>query len=112
MALMRSLGRLARYAPKAKQLAEGNAGKIAENVNKATDVVDEKTKGRYTDKLEKVSAKANDFAAQQGQAPAGGDGSADSASEGPGSSDEPSGTGTGTDASDGDDESDGDRKGG
>ncbi|MDZ7674346.1 MAG: antitoxin [Acidimicrobiales bacterium] len=75
MALMRSLRRLTRYAPKAKQVAESNAGKIAENVNKATGFVDEKTKGRYTDKLDKVDAKANEFAVRQGQAPAGGGGS-------------------------------------
>lgn len=54
--------KLKRYAPKAKQLAEDNAGKIADGVKSATDFVDDKTKGKYRDKLDKVDKAAEDFA--------------------------------------------------
>jgi hypothetical protein len=43
---------------KAKDLAEKNGDKIASAVNKATDVVDKKTKGKYSDKLEKLDEAA------------------------------------------------------
>ena len=47
---------------KAKELAEKNAAKIAEGVDKATDAVNKKTKGKYADKLEKVDQAAHKFA--------------------------------------------------
>lgn len=47
---------------KAKQLAEKNAAKIASGVDKATDAVDKKTGGKYTDKLKKVDDAAKKFA--------------------------------------------------
>lgn len=47
---------------KAKQLAEKNAAKIVSGVDKATDAVDKKTGGKYTDKLKKVDDAAKKFA--------------------------------------------------
>ena len=43
---------------KAKDLADKKGDKIASAVNKATDVVDQKTKGKYRDKLEKIDEAA------------------------------------------------------
>lgn len=43
---------------KVKKTLSGNADKVAEGVDKATDVVDDKTGGKYTDKLDKVDEKA------------------------------------------------------
>ena len=48
---MVNLGKLAK---KAKQLADEQGDKLAAAVDKTTDVVDKKTKGKYTDKLNKV----------------------------------------------------------
>ena len=53
-----------RNLDKAKKLAEKNAAKIAGGVDKATDVVNKKTKGKYADKLEKVDQAAHKFAGQ------------------------------------------------
>lgn len=53
-----------RNLDKAKALAEKNAGKIAQGVDKATDAVNKKTKGKYADKLRKVDAAASKFARQ------------------------------------------------
>ena len=53
---------------KAKRLAEKNAAKIAKGVDKATDTVNKKTKGKYADKLQKVAEAANKFARQSGGA--------------------------------------------
>jgi hypothetical protein len=39
---------------KIKGLVGSNADKVAEGVDKATDVVDDKTGGKYEDQLEKV----------------------------------------------------------
>lgn len=47
---------------KAKKLAEDNADKVADGVDKATDVVDDKTGGKYSDHLEKVDEAAEKFA--------------------------------------------------
>ena len=47
---------------KAKDLAESNKDKIADGVDKATDVVDDKTGGKFTDKLDKVDEAAEKFA--------------------------------------------------
>lgn len=51
---------------KAKRLAEKNAAKIAKGVDKATDTVNKKTKGKYADKLQKVDEVANKFAHKSG----------------------------------------------
>ena len=42
----------------AKDLVDKSGDKIASGVDKATDKLDEKTKGKYHDKLEKVDAAA------------------------------------------------------
>ena len=52
---MVNLGKLAK---KAKDLADKNSDKLASAVNKATDVVDKKTKGKYSDKLERIDEAA------------------------------------------------------
>jgi len=51
---------------KAKKLAEGNADKIADGVDKATDVVDDKTGGKFGDHLEKVDDAAEKIADKLG----------------------------------------------
>lgn len=51
-----------RNIEKAKRLAEKNAAKIAEGVDKATDAVNKKTGGKYADKLQKVDQAAHKFA--------------------------------------------------
>lgn len=53
-----------RNLDKAKRLAEKNAAKIAQGVDKATDAVNKKTGGKYADKLEKVDQAAHKFAGQ------------------------------------------------
>ena len=52
---MVNLGKLAK---KAKQVADKQGDKIASAVDKATDVVDKKTKGKYSEKLDKLDAAA------------------------------------------------------
>ena len=52
---MVNLGKLAK---KAKAVVDKSGDKIAAGVDKATDVVDKKTKGKYHDKLEKIDAAA------------------------------------------------------
>ncbi len=47
---------------KAKALAEKNKEKIASGVNKATDVIDQKTGGKHADKLKKVDEAAKKYA--------------------------------------------------
>jgi hypothetical protein len=49
---------LGKLAQKAKDFADKNGDKVASAVNKATDVVDKKTKGKYSDKLEKIDEAA------------------------------------------------------
>ena len=46
---------------KAKNLAMKNKRKVAQGVDKATDVVDEKTGGKHKDKLDKVDDAARKF---------------------------------------------------
>jgi hypothetical protein len=46
---------------KAKDLAAEHGDKVVQGVDKATDLVDDKTKGKYTDKLQQV-----DDAAEKG----------------------------------------------
>ena len=47
---------------KAKMFAEKNKGKVADGVDKATDAIDSKTGGKYTDKLQKVDDAAAKYA--------------------------------------------------
>ena len=47
---------------KAKKLVEGNKDKVADGVDKATDVVDDKTGGKHTEHLDKVDDAAAKFA--------------------------------------------------
>ncbi|MFK8026406.1 MAG: antitoxin [Ilumatobacter sp.] len=47
---------------KAKDLADQNKEKIADGVDKATDVIDEKTGGKHTDNLQKVDDAVDKFA--------------------------------------------------
>jgi hypothetical protein len=54
-AAMVNLGKLAK---KAKSIAEKQGDKIAHAVDKTTDAVDKKTKGKYSAKLEKVDEMA------------------------------------------------------
>ena len=50
---------LGKLAKKAKQLVDKNGERIAGGVDKATDFVDKKTKGKHHDKLEKVDGLAS-----------------------------------------------------
>ena len=54
----------------AKKFAMKNKEKIAAGVDKATDMIDKKTHGKYHDKLEKVDAAAAKFAGKPKQAAA------------------------------------------
>ena len=56
------LDKLKKNANTAKDLAEQNADKIADGVDKATDKIDQKTKGEYRKHLDKVDDAASDFA--------------------------------------------------
>ena len=47
---------------KAKNMANKNKDKIADGVDKATDVIDDKTGGKFTDKLQKADDAADKFA--------------------------------------------------
>jgi MT0933-like antitoxin protein len=47
-----------KLAKKAKGLADTQGDKISSAVSKSTDFVDKKTKGKYSDKLEKVDEAA------------------------------------------------------
>ena len=46
--------KLGRLAKKAKEMADKHGDKIASAVDKTTDKIDKKTKGKYTEKLIKV----------------------------------------------------------
>lgn len=73
---MVNLGKLAK---KAKGLAEKQGDKIAAAVDKTTDVVDKKTKGKYSSKLDKVDAMAKKLDKTEKNDPEGDDtGSSDS----------------------------------
>ncbi len=48
---------------KAKDLADKNRDKIGEGVDKATDVVDDKTGGKHSEHLEQVDDAARKYAA-------------------------------------------------
>ena len=47
---------------KAKKMAEGNKDKIADGVDQATDVVDDKTGGKHTEHLDKADDAAQKYA--------------------------------------------------
>jgi MT0933-like antitoxin protein len=49
---------LTKLTSKAKELVDKNGDKIASSVDKVTTKIDEKTKGKYHDKLEKVDSAA------------------------------------------------------
>ena len=49
---------------KAKKLADDNKDKIADGVDKATDVADSKTGGEHTEHLDKVDDAAAKFAGE------------------------------------------------
>ena len=46
---------------KAKDMLKGNSDKVSDAVDKATDMVDDKTGGKHTDKLDKVDQAVDDF---------------------------------------------------
>lgn len=46
--------KIGRLAMMAKNLVDKNGDKIAAGVNKATDIVDKKTKGKHSEKLSKI----------------------------------------------------------
>ena len=55
MGLLNKAARLAaKNSEKIKQLAEDNADKITDTVGKVTEKIDEQTKGKHRDKLDKV----------------------------------------------------------
>lgn len=60
-----------KLAKKAKKLVDENGDKISKAVDKVTDVVDDKTKGKYTEKLDKVDGLAEQLDKTQPEAPAG-----------------------------------------
>lgn len=49
---------------KAKKMLDGNKDKVAQGVDKATDVVDSKTGRKHSDHLDKVDRAAADYAAK------------------------------------------------
>ena len=55
---------------KAMDVAEGQGDKIADGVDKATDIIDDKTGGKFTDKLDKVDDLADKLRDDEGDAPA------------------------------------------
>lgn len=48
------------FLDKVKGLANKNKNKIADGVDKATDVIDDKTGGKFADKVEMAEEKATD----------------------------------------------------
>jgi hypothetical protein len=57
-----------KFKDKAKGLIETKGDKIAEGVDKATDIIDDKTGGKFTDKLEKVDEMAKKLDKTDGEA--------------------------------------------
>ncbi|MEY2475883.1 MAG: hypothetical protein QOG87_1198 [Actinomycetota bacterium] len=49
---------IGKFAKKAKDLVDKRGDKIAAGIDKATDLVDKKSKGKYRDKLDKVDEMA------------------------------------------------------
>lgn len=54
---------------KAKELAEQHGDKLGGAVDKLADVVDEKTGGKYTDKIESGTDKAKEYLSEGNQEP-------------------------------------------
>ncbi|HEX7095489.1 MAG TPA: antitoxin [Acidimicrobiales bacterium] len=50
---------LGKLAAKAKDFVDQNSDKIISSVDKVTDKIDQKTKGKYSDKLQKIDAVAH-----------------------------------------------------
>lgn len=53
---------------KVKDLANKNKDKVADGVDKATDVIDDKTGGKHTEHLDKVDDAAEKFAGKPDEA--------------------------------------------
>ena len=49
------------FVKKAKDLAAGNKDKVEQGIDKAADMVDEKTGGKYSRQVETGTEKAKDF---------------------------------------------------
>lgn len=64
MGLKDNLGKITETA---KNIVEKSGDKIAEGVDKVTDKIDEKTGGKYHDKLEKVDALASKLDKDKGE---------------------------------------------
>lgn len=72
MGLMDKLKGLTGKKGKATEVVEEHGDKVAEAVDKATDVVDDKTGGKFTDQLDKVDdAVAKAVSADDDETPAG-----------------------------------------
>lgn len=50
---------------KVKGLLMGNADKVKDGLDKAADMIDEKTEGKYSDKIDMAQEKAGDIIDQQ-----------------------------------------------
>lgn len=61
--------KLGKLANRAKSVVEKKGDKIAAGVDKATDFVDKKTKGKYHDRLEKLDDAAARLAPDAGEKP-------------------------------------------
>lgn len=55
------MGFLDKFKKKAEDLAEDHGDKIEDAIDKVADVADEKTGGKYSDKIETGAEKAKDF---------------------------------------------------
>lgn len=75
---------------KLKAMLKGNEEKVSRGIDKAADMVDSKTKGKYSDKIQTGSEKAKNAAKQygqgqdKGQADGGSPGTDDRGGDGPG----------------------------
>lgn len=49
------------FADKAKDLADEHEDKVTEGIEKAADMADEKTEGKYSDQIDQGAEKAKDF---------------------------------------------------
>lgn len=74
--------KLGKLANRAKSVVEKKGDKIAAGVDKATDFVDKKTKGKYHDRLEKLDDAAARLVSDAGEKP-GPDDTADGAPPAP-----------------------------
>lgn len=67
---MGMMDKLNQAKDKAQDLVESQGDKIADGVDKATDIIDDKTGGKFTDKLDKVDDLADKLRDDEGDAPA------------------------------------------